>query len=130
MDEGAVYGRSLAFPPRVGANGQMQWSQGTKNVQESIRIILLTEPGERLMNPRFGCGLKRMLFEPNTVATRRQIEEQIKQALVRWEPRIRLKAVGVAPDEDDLQAVIATIEYELIATRVEDRLNLRLQLGV
>ena len=69
----SIFGQGLSFPPRVDANGRIAWSAGEQNVRESIRLILLTEPGERLMRETFGCGLRQFLFEPNTVATRQRL---------------------------------------------------------
>lgn len=128
MSVGRIYGRSIAFPPRVGENGSVTWSEGAENVRESIQIILLTEPGERIMLPEFGAGLRTFLFEPNTVATRRLIEERITQALERWEPRIKLLSVSVEADAADPQAAVATIHYELLANRTEERVSLTLNL--
>src|SRR4051794_9075317 len=110
-DSADLYGRSLGFPPHVAPNGQVVWSAGEPNVRESICIILRTRPGERLMRPDFGCGLDRYLFEPNNTSTLRLIQEEVKRALVRWEPRIRLDDVRVATSPDDARAVDITIFY-------------------
>ena len=130
IDEGQLYGRGIGFPPRIAADGRMAWSEGSQNISESIRIILLTEAQERLMLPEFGGGLQRFLFEPNTVATRRLIEDQITRALGLWEPRIELESVSVEPDPADEQAAIASINYKLVATQTSERLNLTVQLAV
>ena len=81
-----LFGQGLSFPPRVGADGRLAWSEGEDNVRESIRVILLTEPGERVMRENFGCGLRKFLFEPNTVTTRQLIRERVIRAIGRWEP--------------------------------------------
>ena len=83
MDSARVYGRGMAFPPRVGADGRIAWSEGEPNVREAIRIVLSTEPGERLRLPAFGAGLRRFLFEPNTLATHTLIRQTIAEALKR-----------------------------------------------
>ncbi|SRR6266403_697387 len=129
MNGGQLYGRSLAFPPRVAADGRMAWSEGETNIRESIRIILKTEQGERLNLPDFGAGLQRYLFEPNTVSTRFQIEDQITKALLLWEPRISVTGVSVEQDPEETQSAIATIEYKLVSTGIQERVNLRLNLG-
>lgn len=128
-DIGRVFGRGIAFPPRVGEDGTVSWSEGADNIREAIRIILLTERGERVMLPDFGAGLKRYLFEPNTVATRRLIEEEIIQAIKRWEPRVKLDTVAVEADRSDPDSAIASIRYQLIANRASEELQLRLQLN-
>jgi uncharacterized protein len=126
---GNLYGRGIGFPPRIGANGRFQWSEGTDNIREAIRIILLTDTGERLMLSEFGAGLKRFLYEPNTIETRRLIEERITLALEQWEPRIQLKGVRVEQDAGDAQQAIATIQYKLIATQQSESVSVQLKLG-
>lgn len=126
---GDIYGRGISFPPQVGSDGRVSWSEGADNVRESIRVILTTEPGERLMLPRFGAGLKVFLFEPNSTATHRQLQERIIQALRLWEPRITVTDVQVAADPEDARAAVANIQYELVATRAAEQISLRIDLG-
>lgn len=123
-------GKSLGFPPRVGANGQMVWSAGELNVRESIGIILRTRPGERVNLPDFGCGLDRFLFEPNTTSTLRLIQEEVKRALSRWEPRVKLDDVLVETDRGEPRAVNITIFYTLIASGQSERVTINLALQV
>lgn len=128
MDIADLYGRGIGFPPRVAPNGQLVWSSGELNVRESIAIILRTRPGERLLRPDFGCGLDRYLYEPNDVATLRLIQEEIKRALTRWEPRVALDDIRVATSPADDRAVDITIVYTLIATQRRERMGLTLTL--
>ena len=129
MDGGQLYGRGMSFPPRVGDDGRIAWSEGETNIREAIRIVLSTQELERLNLPRFGASLQRFLFEPNTVATRFQIEDRITKALQLWEPRISVSEVNVEEDPADGQAAIATIGYKLVATKVNERLSVRVKLG-
>ena len=128
MNDGQIYGRGFAFPPRLGENGRVAWSEGGRNVRESIQIILLTEFDERLKLPEFGGGLRSFLFEPNTTSTRRLIEERIVQALGQWEPRIRLESVSVEPDAGDDRVVSVIIQYRLVADGAADQIGLTLRL--
>ncbi len=128
MDRGSIYGRGIGFPPHVGTDGRVAWSEGGDNVREAIRVILMTEPGERLRLPGFGGGLRRFLFEPNTVATRHLIQDRITKALAEWEPRIRVESVTVDADPDDVQSAIATITYKLVATQTQARMSLNITL--
>lgn len=123
MDNRRIFGQGMAFPPRVGPDGRMAWSMGEANVHESIRIILSTEPGERLRLPAFGAGLRRFLFEPNTLATHTLIKQAIGEALKRWEPRIQLESVEVTADSQDTESAIATLTYRMVATQVQERLS-------
>ncbi len=128
-DAGSLFGRGFSFPLRIDADGRVAFSEGTQNIREAIQVILLTEIGERLMLTDFGAGLKHFLFEPNTVETRRLIEERITQALEQWEPRIKLQEVNVAEDANDSQQASATINYKLIATQQTERVSVQLNLG-
>lgn len=123
MDAGRLFGRGLAFPPRV-VTGRVAWSEGEQNVRESIRIILMTAQRERIRLPQFGGTLNRFLFEPNTVVTRRRIQDQIEVSLKRWEPRVRVESVTVEADASDPKAAIATITYRLVATQSVERVSL------
>lgn len=127
-DASNIYGQSMSFPPRVGTDGRMQWSSGELNVRESICLILRTRPGERIMRPDFGCGLDRYLFEPNHIGTLRLIQEEVKQSILRWEPRVTLNDIVVALNPTDARAVDITIYYTLIATQTQDRLNMTVAL--
>src|SRR5262249_25320510 len=128
MDEERLFGRGISFPPRVGPDGRVAWSAGPVNIRESIQIVLLTEPGERLQLPEFGGRLRAVLFEPNTVATRRLVQEQIDRALRLWEPRIALGAVVVEEDPDDPRMALATVSYELVASQASGQVTLRVPL--
>jgi hypothetical protein len=103
-------GKGWSFPVRPGTSGALELTAGADKVREAIRIILDTEPGERIMRPTFGCGLRRYLMQPNTVATRALIQRDVERALTAWEPRIRLEAVTVTPG-DDLALVVIAISY-------------------
>jgi len=129
MDAGALFGRGVGFPPHVGPDGRVAWSKGEDNVRESIRILLMTRPGERLFLSTYGAGLDGALFEPNTVGTRQEIKDRITQTLQQWEPRISLETVEVEADPADAQTAIATISYRLVATQARERMDVSVTLG-
>ena len=122
-----LFGQGLSFPPRVSADGRLAWSEGEQNVRESIRLILLTVPGERLMRERFGCGIREFLFEPNNVTTRELMRRRITQAIGRWEPRVRVQEVTVAADPADPRVAAITIVFRLVATQAVERVDLTVQ---
>ena len=124
-----LYGTGLSFPPRVGPDGSMVWSSGEINVRECICTILRTSPGERVEMPTFGCGLSRFLFEPNTVATLRLIQQEVIQSLGQWEPRIAITDVTAALNAADQRAVDVTVTYTLIATGSQERLTMTVGLN-
>ena len=128
-DPGKLFGRGISFPPRLGPDGRMAWSEGETNIREAIQLILLTEQRERLRLPEFGGNLGLFLFEPNTVTTRHMIQDRITKALAQWEPRILVQSVDVEPDPTDPQAAIATITYKLVATQTRERVSLSVNLA-
>lgn len=125
----SVFGQSLSFPPRVGADGRFVWSSDQDNIREAIALILKTEPGERVGVPDFGAGLARFLFEPNNVATRASVRDAMMRSLALWEPRIALESVEVDTDPADAQSAIATITYRLVATDARERIGVSVALG-
>jgi phage baseplate assembly protein W len=127
--EATLLGRGISFPPRIGSDGRFAYSSGAENVRESIRVILSTDQQERIMLPQFGGGLMQYLFQPNTPATHRLIQESITQSLARWEPRIELDSVRVAADPADARAAVATVQYRVRATGLSDRTDVTVRLA-
>ena len=123
------FGKSIAFPPRVDAAGRMLWSEGERNIRESIAIILRTDPNERVGLPRFGTGLSAFLFEPNNAATHARIAHAIDGALKKWEPRIAVETVDVAADPKASETAVATIAYRLVATGAAQRVAIDVPLA-
>src|SRR4051794_30169112 len=104
----AWLGTGLRFPVRPDpVTKALPRVTGMDRIRQSIEQILDTEPGERIMLPDFGCGLRRYLMEPNTLTTRTAIGKDIESALNRWEPRILLTGVEVTPGEEPELAWIA-----------------------
>ena len=125
----AIYGKGISFPPCIGSDGRLAWSEGEANIRENLRVLLLTEPGERIRLPAFGAGLRRFLFEPNTPATRHAIAEEIETAIRRWEPRVSLESVKVQEDPNDSRSAIASVVFRLVATQKVERVTLSVTLG-
>ena len=123
------FGKSVAFPPRVDVAGRMLWSEGERNIQESIAIILRTDPNERVGLPRFGAGLTAFLFEPNNAATHARIAHAIDTALKALEPRIAVETVDVSADPQASETAIATIAYRLVATGAAQSVALNVPLA-
>lgn len=117
-----LLGTGWNFPvspdPRV---GNLLYLGGPDKVRQSVWIILDTEPGERIMRPTFGCGLRRYLMKPNTSATRALIQHDVEVGLTLWEPRINVQSVLVSPG-DDPSLVIIQVSYIHTTDRRADSL--------
>jgi uncharacterized protein len=112
----AFLGNGLSFPLRVNAKGEVMLVSGSEDIDQSIRIILGTRPGERVMRPTFGCRAYELIFEPRVSATISLLQEYVSQALLLWEPRIEVINVNVAADDINDSALLAEIEYVIKAT--------------
>jgi phage baseplate assembly protein W len=102
---GARLGRGWPFPlaPR---DGDLAYEEGAEKVRQAMWIVLDTEPGERVMRPTFGCGLRRFLMKPNSAATRALIAQDVARALAAWEPRVAVQEVRADPGDDPAMVLI------------------------
>jgi phage baseplate assembly protein W len=107
-------GVGWAFPVAVEA-GRTSVAAYEDDVAQAIRIILGTDPGERVMRPDFGAGLGAFVFEPMTPSTLEALRQRVRDALVDWEPRIDVEAVTVTARPDAGQALIE-MRYRVRAT--------------
>lgn len=103
-------GNGWRYPLAPITEGRLDYAAGPDKVAQSIWIILDTEPGERVMRPTFGCGLRRYLMTPNTTATRALIKHDVDVALANFEPRINVTDLQVTPG-DDPALVLIRIAY-------------------
>lgn len=90
-----------------------------ESVHQSIWIILGTAPGERVMRPEFGCGIHNLVLALNNATTAGLAAFEVRQALLRWEPRIELLDVRVTAEDERL---LVNVEYAVRATN--SRFNL------
>lgn len=115
-------GRGWTFPVRLTARGGIALTSGTEEIDASLRMILGTAQGERVMRPQFGCRIWDLLFHPLDANTIGQMEQAVRDAVGQWEPRIDLESVDAVPDEEDAGLARIEIAYRLRATN--DRRNL------
>ena len=86
-------GRGWAFPVETDSSGDIELAEGEIDIEQSIRLILSTAPGERVMRPTFGCGIHDYAFATIDTTTITMIEEEVRDALAEWEPRIEVLEV-------------------------------------
>ena len=109
-------GTGWAFPVEVDARGRIALARHERDIEESIRIILLTPKGQRVMRPEFGCQIHDLIFAPNDATTAGLAAYYVEDALGMWEPRISVHEVQVAPDPEETSRLLIEIEYEVKAT--------------
>lgn len=89
-------GRGWSFPPRFDPRTkEAVMVSAEHDIAESLRILLSTTPGERVMLPAYGCGLRRMVFESVSEQTATEIKELIRKAILFFEPRISVQRIDV-----------------------------------
>lgn len=116
-------GRGLAFPAGIDSDsGKFLVSAGEKLIEESVLMILGTAKGERVMRPEFGCGIWQLVFAPNNTATATLIDNYIKEALLKWEPRIELTSVNVSSDSKEGNRLNIDIGYRIKTTNAKKNL--------
>lgn len=106
-------GRGHAFPFVPDEDGRLGLVGGEERIRQSIWIILATAPGERLMRPEFGCGIHDLVFEPNSAALRGMVQARVRDALVRWEPRIDVLDVQVTTDDAERNHLYIGVDYRI-----------------
>lgn len=112
-------GQGLAFPLQVDPRGGIALASGERDIEQAIRIILETAPGERVMRPEFGCRIHELIFAPHNATTEGLLIHYVRQALVRWEPRIEVQEVDIASDTYDRSALLVHIYYLIKDTHDE-----------
>lgn len=109
-------GAGWAFPPHTDATGRVALARGEREIEEAIRLILGTAPGERPMRPEFGCAVHDYVFAPADVGTAGQLAYEVRLALERWEPRIDVAEVSVRFDAVDDGVLYIDIRYAIRGT--------------
>lgn|GEM_PF-270200 len=115
-------GRGIRFPLAINPSGSLAFADGGESTDSSIRVVLSTAPGERVMRPGFGCRIWDLLFEPVNANTVGLMAEAVRDALAQWEPRIDVEDVDVVPDPYEQALVRIHVRYRMRATN--DRRNL------
>jgi uncharacterized protein len=113
----AFLGTGWAFPPTFdkGAGG-VQLVSAETDILESLRILLSTSLGERVMQPTYGCNLEGYIFEPLSPSMNSSIKEQIRTSILYHEPRILLNSLDLSLDQQLEGCVNLTVDYTVIST--------------
>jgi phage baseplate assembly protein W len=112
-----IIGRGWAFPPQIGPQGRLALTHERSELEQAIKIILMTSPGQRVMRPNFGCRVHELVFAPSNNHTAAQARRYVEEALMMWEPRIDVNNVNVRPDlQNGNGRLLIEIEYQVKAT--------------
>ena len=115
-------GRGWGFPTALDADGRIVPVMGEAAVEQSVRLILSTAMGERIMRPEFGCGLHGRIFDPGTTESTGQLIGDIRSALARWEHRAELVDMSIGADAGDQSKRLIELTIQIKGTN--SRFNL------
>lgn len=113
MKDKSFLGIGWKFPVQIDNRGGIGLSVYNQSISESIRMVLNTSKGERVMRPDYGCEINELVFAPNNSNTRSLISYYIEQALLKWETRIILESVEAEPNEFEENRIDINIKYKL-----------------
>jgi phage baseplate assembly protein W len=106
-------GLGWKFPLQVTPGGRIARARYEQRIEESVYLILSTAKGERVMMPDFGCGIHEMVFAPNTPGTISVIVQQVRRALVAYEPRIDVLDVSVDTSPGEPNLLLIRVGYRI-----------------
>jgi uncharacterized protein len=111
-----LIGSGISFPLQADQRGVLALAHGVNDIEQAVRLILGTAPGERPMRPEFGCAVHDFVFDSIDAEMVGRVETAVHQALARWEPRIEVVGLEFDLDEVDQGKLGITITYEVLAT--------------
>lgn len=118
-------GTGWAFPPRFGdhaAQGRTQMVEAEADIHESLRIILSTVPGERIMQPTFGCGIKTYVFDEISESVLTEIRDAIERAILFFEPRITVEQIVIDSSAAMEGRIDVLIDYTVRGTNTRSNM--------
>lgn len=116
---GTGWGFPPEFHPYFRAAKMVSWEE---DIHESLRILLATSPGERVMQPTYGCGLGALVFENITESVVTEIKDLIERAVLFFEPRITLNRIDV--DDADVYEGLLKIHLDYTIRTTNTRSNM------
>lgn len=115
-------GKGWRFPILPDASGRLGYSQAEQNIEHSLRVLLLTSLGERVMRPDFGCRAAQLVFAPGGQRHLRLLETTVQEAVRDWEPRVELLEARAEADPQEPERVDVLISYRVRASHVRGTL--------
>ena len=119
-------GLSVALPLRIdtldGAYGLNKDLESMAN--QNLKMVILTNPGERIMSPSFGVGIRRLLFEPATPGTVETIKNRIQLQVKKYLPYIDLVNLRVFMSKTDATSLVVIIKYSIPAANIVKEFSL------
>ena len=124
-----IVGKGWRFPILPDAAGGLGYVDGDVNVEQSLKILLLTDLRERVMRGDFGCKAPSLVFAPGSVQYLGLLETTVREAIRDWEPRVETESVSAEVDPQDETRVTVSIRYLVRQTNTRNNLVFPFYLG-
>ena len=122
IDDNSFLGRGWSFPPSFDqTSGEVDMLNGTEDIQSSLRILLSTRLGERIMQPKYGCNVDDMLFQTLDATLTTEIKNRIEVAILFFEPRIDIEKLQLTQDELG-GLILLSLDYVIRTTNTRGNL--------
>jgi phage baseplate assembly protein W len=118
----SLLGRGWGFPPQFDSRGRVRMVSDLEDIAESLRILLATLPGERVMQPAYGCELRKLVFDIMNESMATDIIDSVTRAVRMFEPRIVLDDVAVDTTDWFDGLLRLTLHYTIITTNTRHNL--------
>ncbi|MCL4231788.1 MAG: GPW/gp25 family protein [Dehalococcoidia bacterium] len=119
MPGNVLVGRGWTFPVQIGGSGGISLSGDASDIEEAVRVIIGTSPGERVMRPDFGCRIHELVFAPANSQTVGLAQRYVLEALKWWEPRIEVIEVSGMIDTVEPNRLLISVIYTIRDTKDE-----------
>ena len=117
LEQDDFLGKGWGFPPTfISATQGIEMTEKVEDINRSLHILLTTGVGERIMQPKYGCNMDEMVFEPLSTTIKTIINDKIKTAILYFEPRIDVTSISMDTTNELEGEIIIEIEYVVRAT--------------
>jgi phage baseplate assembly protein W len=118
-DKKSFLGKGWTFPPTFdNQSGSVRMVSDEKDIAESLRIILFTTFGERIMRPEFGSNLSNVLFSAVDSLAINRIKGYITQSILMFEPRVTLNEIEIETDQTIDGKLLINLDYTIRSINV------------
>ncbi|KMW71370.1 phage baseplate protein [Photorhabdus luminescens subsp. luminescens] len=132
-----IYGRGWAFPPQFSIKDNIHpeiatgvtMAEGAENVRQNMKILFLTEPGERIMRENYGCGLSDYLFANIRDEMMAEIQTRIEERVLRYEPRADISEIQVNQRTDVPNTLHIQVTYTLRGSEIGQQIEGALEIN-
>lgn len=117
VDTASFLGRGWSFPPSFSdGGGDVEMVAGSDDIHQSLQLLLATQPGERLMQEKYGCDMNAFVFEEIDQGLRTTMRRIISDAILHHEPRVRLEGLEITESAVAQGVLTISIDYTVRGT--------------